>query len=237
MSGRPAVWGTRPSLESELGPRMAPCSSQPSDAQQPPDDHCALTRASNCWPSVAHAVLTHSSPSLLTGQCAVGVLSPRVQKGKPRHEAGRSRGWRWQTEVPHTCGAEVCPTSPQRLRTRPGPSCCNSLHGAGAVGSAEGFPTGEPEKGLGVGTAWPAVPDDCPCLLRETPRRFCPRIHVLDQDSQVQEASEEDGAARALAPAPTPAQPPALSASSTGCPSRLQRGVRSKLGHRAGMAC
>lgn len=42
------------------------------------------------------------------------------------------------------------PPIPRRLRTRPGPSCYNSLQRAGAVGSAEGFLTGEPEKGLRV---------------------------------------------------------------------------------------
>lgn len=108
-AGGPAVRGPRPRPGAALGSPAASCSPRRPGARTPPDDHCALTGSSNCWPSVAHTLLAHGTPSLLTGRYALGVLSPRMQKGKPRHGAG---GWRWQTEAPHTRGAEVCAPAP-----------------------------------------------------------------------------------------------------------------------------
>lgn len=146
--------GPRPRPGAALGSPAASCSPRRPGARTPPDDHCALTGSSNCWPSVAHTLLAHGAPSLLTGRYALGVLSPRMQKGKPRHGAG---GWRWQTEAPHTRGAEVRAPAPytpsphsSEAQDPARPFLLQLSAGAGAVGSAEGFLTGEPEKGLRV---------------------------------------------------------------------------------------
>lgn len=151
-AGGPAVRGPRPRPGAALGSPAASCSPRRPGARTPPDDHCALTGSSNCWPSVAHTLLAHGTPSLLTGRYALGVLSPRMQKGKPRHGAG---GWRWQTEAPHTRGAEVRAPAPYTFLGGSGPgqalAATTLCREQGPWALLRASSRGSPRKGSGCG--------------------------------------------------------------------------------------
>lgn len=113
------------------------------------------------------------------------------------------------------------------------PAACSPLRGAEAVGYTEAVSTGEAEKGLwAVGTAQPAAPDECPCQPRRTSRHSVP-VCLGPETAGSREPARREVAARPLAPALAVC----AQASSVGCLSRLQRGVRSKQGDRAGLVC